>query len=457
MRPSTCCSGLIREGKGLTSRIFARSHLSLENIRKEIEGRTVFREKVSTSVEIPFSAETKRVLQFAAEEADRLLHNYIGTEHLLLGILREERSVAASILMEKGMRLNTVREDIVAAAQREDHADARQGNAAARRVQPRPDRGGDEEPARSAGRPRHELERVQQVLCRRTKNNAVLIGEPGVGKTAIVEGLAQKIVYGDVPHFLADKRILALDISLIVAGTKYRGQFEERLKAIMKELTENPNIIVFIDELHTLVGAGSAEGSLDAANILKPALSRGEIRCIGATTPAEYRKYIEKDRSLERRFQAIKVDPPRETRDDRNPDGREGSLREVPSRRVHARGDRGGGLPVEPLHHRSLPARQGDRPGRRGRRARQAARGGLQRGVRRDQQAASASPSSRWRTRVSEKDFEKAQFYREQEVQARENLQFVREKFDVKSNAPQGRSSARPRSTRSSRSGPACR
>ena len=165
----------------------------------------------------------------------------------------------------------------------------------------------------------HELERVQQVLCRRTKNNAVLIGEPGVGKTAIVEGLAQKIVYGDVPHFLADKRILALDISLIVAGTKYRGQFEERLKAIMKELTENPNIIVFIDELHTLVGAGSAEGSLDAANILKPALSRGEIRCIGATTPAEYRKYIEKDRSLERRFQAIKVDPPGEKRDDRDP------------------------------------------------------------------------------------------------------------------------------------------
>src|SRR5574341_1267662 len=230
--------GLIREGKGLTSRIFARSHLSLENIRKEIEGRTVFREKVSTSVEIPFSAETKRVLQFAAEEADRLLHNYIGTDHLLLGILREERSVAASILMEKGMR-----------------------------------------------------------------HNAVLIGEPGVGKTAIVEGLAQKIVYGDVPHFLADKRILALDISLIVAGTKYRGQFEERLKAIMKELTDNPNIIVFIDELHTLVGAGSAEGSLDAANILKPALSRGEMQCIGATTPGEYRKSIERDRSLERRFQ----------------------------------------------------------------------------------------------------------------------------------------------------------
>ena len=304
--------GLIREGKGLTSRIFARSHLSLENIRKEIEGRTVFREKVSTSVEIPFSAETKRVLSCAAEEADRLLHNYIGTEHLLLGILREERSVAASILMEKGMRLHTVREDIVQLLNEKTTLTrvketpllaefSRDLTEAAMKNLLDPLVGRD-----------YELERVQQVLCRRTKNNAVLIGEPVSERRRLSKGLAQKVVYGDVPHFLADKRILALDISLIVAGTKYRGQFEERLKAIMKELTENPNIIVFIDELHTLVGAGSAEGSLDAANILKPALSRGEIRCIGATTPAEYRKYIEKDRSLERRFQAIKVDPPAE-------------------------------------------------------------------------------------------------------------------------------------------------
>ncbi len=159
----------------------------------------------------------------------------------------------------------------------------------------------------------YETERVIQILCRRTKNNPVLIGEPGVGKTAIVEGLAQRIADGDVPSFLADKRILALDLSLIVAGTKYRGQFEERLKTIMKELMENQNAIIFIDELHTLVGAGSAEGSLDAANILKPALSRGEIQCIGATTPAEFRKSIEKDRSLERRFQAVKVPPPNES------------------------------------------------------------------------------------------------------------------------------------------------
>src|SRR6059036_3505136 len=232
--------GLIREGKGLTSRIFARSHLSLENIRKEIEGRTVFREKVSTSVEIPFSAETKRVLQFAAEEADRLLHNYIGTEHLLLGILREERSVAASILMEKGMRLNTVREDIVQLLNEKTTLT---------RVKETPLLA---EFSRDLTESALKNQLDPLVLCRRTKNNAVLIGEPGVGKTAIVEGLAQKIVYGDIPHFLADKRILALDISLIVAGTKYRGQFEERLKAIMKELTDNPNIIVFIDELHTL-------------------------------------------------------------------------------------------------------------------------------------------------------------------------------------------------------------
>jgi ATP-dependent Clp protease ATP-binding subunit ClpC len=305
--------GLIREGKGLTSRIFARSNVVLDSIRKEIEGRTVFREKGSTSVEIPFSTETKRVLQYAAEEADRLVHTYIGTEHLLLGLLREERSLAASILMEKGMRLASVRDDVVSLLNEKSSAG----------TTPRPketpllgefSRDLTDAAARNlldplVGRD-DELERVQQVLCRRTKNNAVLIGEPGVGKTAIVEGLARRIVAGEVPHFLADKRILALDISLVVAGTKYRGQFEERLKAIMKELTEHTNVIVFIDELHTLVGAGSAEGSLDAANILKPALSRGEIRCIGATTPAEYRKYIEKDRSLERRFQAIKVDAP---------------------------------------------------------------------------------------------------------------------------------------------------
>src|SRR5881394_2821752 len=426
--------GLIREGKGLTSRIFARSHLSLENIRKEIEGRTVFREKVSTSVEIPFSAETKRVLQFAAEEADRLLHSYIGTEHLLLGILREERSVAASILMEKGMRLNTVREDIVQLLNEKTTLTrvketpllaefSRDLTEAAMKNQLDPLVGRD-----------YELERVQQVLCRRTKNNAVLIGEPGVGKTAIVEGLAQKIVYGDVPHFLADKRILALDISLIVAGTKYRGQFEERLKAIMKELTENPNIIVFIDELHTLVGAGSAEGSLDAANILKPALSRGEIRCIGATTPAEYRKYIEKDRSLERRFQAIKVDPPAEketieilmgVKDRYEQFHHVEYTREAIEAAVYQSS--------RYITDRFLPDKAIDLVDEAGARAKLKEAGY-------SEEFGEINKSIRvaveqMENAVSQKDFEKAQFYREQEVSARENLQFVRGKFDVKSSA----------------------
>ena len=428
--------GLIREGKGLTSRIFARSNLSLENIRKQIEGRTVFREKVSTSVEIPFSGETKRLLQFAAEEADRLLHNYIGTEHLLLGILREEHSIAASILMEKGMRLNSVREHIVALLnEKTTVARVKETPLLAEFSRDLTDSAMKTELDPLVGRDL-ELERLQQVLSRRTKNNAVLIGEPGVGKTAIVEGLAQRIVQGEVPHFLADKRLLVLDISLIVAGTKYRGQFEERLKAIMKELTENSNVIVFIDELHTLVGAGSAEGSLDAANILKPALSRGEIRCIGATTPAEYRKYIEKDRSLERRFQAVKVDPP----------GENEALKILLG--VKER--------YESFHHvkyteealkaavyqssryitdRYLPDKAIDIVDEAGARAKLRHAG-------RSEEFFEINESIRvaveqMENAAAQKNYEKAQFFREQEVIARENLQLVREKFDVKSNAQQ--------------------
>ncbi|HET7290867.1 MAG TPA: ATP-dependent Clp protease ATP-binding subunit [Vicinamibacteria bacterium] len=304
--------GLIREGKGLTSRLFSKSHLSMEQVRKDIEGRAPFRDKVSTSVDIPLSAESKRVLSFASEEAERMLHNYIGTEHILLGLMREEKCVAAQLLADKGMRLGSVREDIVQLLNEK----ANVGKAKETPLLSEFSRDLTDAAARGALDPLvgrgDELQRIVQVLCRRTRNNPVLIGEPGVGKTALVEGLANKIVQGDVPVYLTDKRILALDISLIVAGTKYRGQFEERLKTIMRELTESRNIVIFIDELHTLVGAGSAEGSLDAANILKPALSRGEIQCIGATTPAEYRKYIEKDRSLERRFQAVKVASPTE-------------------------------------------------------------------------------------------------------------------------------------------------
>lgn len=312
IEPEHLLLGLMREDKTLTGRFFPRAQVSIESIRKEIEGRTLLREKISTSVELPLAPETKRVLAYAHEESDRLQHRHIGTEHLLLGLLREERSMAAEILYERGLRLNAVRDEI-----------ARQSGADARSSQKKDtphlvefsrdltDDASNDKLDPLIGR-EAEIERVVQILCRRTKNNPVLIGEPGVGKTAIVEGLAQRIVRGEVPSFLENKRILSLDLSLIVAGTKYRGQFEERLKQIMRELVENPQYIVFIDELHTLVGAGSAEGSLDAANILKPALSRGEIQCIGATTPAEFRKSIEKDRSLERRFQAVKVPPPSE-------------------------------------------------------------------------------------------------------------------------------------------------
>src|SRR4051794_7706858 len=303
--------GLLREDKALANR-FLRSHAAVESIRKQIEGHTTIREKVSTSVDLPLSHECKRVLAYGAEEAERLNHKHIGTEHLLLGLLREEKCFAAEILHERGLRLSTIREEL-ARSQSEKVASQRpkESSLLAEFSRDLPQAAMDSVLDPLIGRD-YELERVVQILCRRTKNNPVLIGEPGVGKTAIVEGLAQRIAEGDVPSFLADKRILALDLSLIVAGTKYRGQFEERLKTIMKELMENQNAIIFIDELHTLVGAGSAEGSLDAANILKPALSRGEIQCIGATTPAEFRKSIEKDRSLERRFQAVKVPPPSE-------------------------------------------------------------------------------------------------------------------------------------------------
>jgi ATP-dependent Clp protease ATP-binding subunit ClpC len=312
IEPEHLLLGLMREDKTLTARFFARAHASIESIRKDIEGRAPLREKISTSVELPLAPETKRVLAYAHEESDRLQHRHVGTEHLLLGLLREERSMAAELLYERGLRLAAVRDEVA----RHSGADPRAAqkketphlaefsrdlteDASNDRLDPLVGREG-------------EIERVVQILCRRTKNNPVLIGEPGVGKTAIVEGLAQRIIRGEVPSFLENKRILSLDLSLIVAGTKYRGQFEERLKQIMRELVENPQYVVFIDELHTLVGAGSAEGSLDAANILKPALSRGEIQCIGATTPAEFRKSIEKDRSLERRFQAVKVPPPSE-------------------------------------------------------------------------------------------------------------------------------------------------
>jgi ATP-dependent Clp protease ATP-binding subunit ClpC len=261
------------------------------------------------------AVETKKVLAFAKDESGKMQNRHIGTEHLLLGLLREERSIAAEILYSQGVSLPAVREEIHQKNGFSNNFRAEKTKSTTphlaefTRDLTREAAEGKLDPL--IGRD-SEVERIIEILCRRTKNNPVLIGEPGVGKTAIIEGLAQRIADRNVPTFLENKRILSLDLSLVVAGTKYRGQFEERLKNIMKELAENKEFVVFIDELHTLVGAGSAEGTLDAANILKPALSRGEIQCIGATTPNEFRRSIEKDRSLERRFQSVKVTPPNE-------------------------------------------------------------------------------------------------------------------------------------------------
>lgn len=314
--PEHILLGLMREDKTMASRFFPyRNNLTVDAVRREVESRIVLREKMPQSAELHLAPATKRILAFAHEESDRMRSRNIGTEHLLLGLLREEQSIAAEILYEQGVRLQSVREEI---GQHSGFAGISAGD------YPKKDAPHLQEFTRNltkdaaegkldplVGRDA-EVERIIEILCRRTKNNPVLIGEAGVGKTAIVEGLAQRIIEGNVPTFLEGKQILSLDLSLIVAGTKYRGQFEERLKHIMKELVEQKQYIVFIDELHTLVGAGSAEGSLDAANILKPALSRGEIQVVGATTPNEFRKSIEKDRALERRFQSVKVVPPNE-------------------------------------------------------------------------------------------------------------------------------------------------
>jgi len=318
--------GLIKEGESVAAAVLQTLGLSLETIRLEVEKLVQFGPSTIVSGDIPFTPKAKKVIELAMDEARRLGHNYIGTEHLLLGLIKEGEGVASHVLMNVGLDLNKVRTEVIKLL----GSSTPQGGGAQSGT---PGMGGGmtkgktKTPALdSFGRDlslharegkldpvvnrQDEIERVTQILSRRTKNNPVLLGEAGVGKTAIVEGLAQRIVSGDVPEILMDKRIVVLDLALMVAGTKYRGQFEERIKAVMDEIRRNENIIIFIDELHTLVGAGGAEGAIDASNILKPALSRGEIQCIGATTLDEYRKYIEKDSALARRFQTINVDPP---------------------------------------------------------------------------------------------------------------------------------------------------
>ncbi len=302
--------GILREGEETISEIFRHFHVKPDEVRREIEGERVFVERISSTAELPLSEESKKILAYASHEAESMLHTAVGSEHLIIGILRVEGCLAMRVMAQHGLDVYTVRDEVLSIVKE------REVNQQKKELPFLSEFGRDLTSLASEGAfdpligRENEVERIVQVLSRRTKNNPILIGEPGVGKTAIVEGLAQRIIEGRVPLSLAAQRIVALDLSLIVAGTKYRGQFEERLKGILKELKESQELIVFIDEIHSLIGAGSAEGSLDAANILKPALSRGEISCIGATTLKEYRKYIEKDRSLLRRFQSVQVDPP---------------------------------------------------------------------------------------------------------------------------------------------------
>jgi ATP-dependent Clp protease ATP-binding subunit ClpC len=325
--------GLVKEGTGVAANVLKNLDVDLRKIRLEVEKLVQSGPEMITMGKLPQTPRAKKVIEYSMEEARNLNHNFVGTEHLLLGLLREHEGVAAQVLMNLGLKLEDVREEVLnllgngleggeGGSERGGREGVGQGGAEGAQSKTRASKtpaldsfGRDlTELARQGkldpviGR-QVEIERAIQVLCRRTKNNPVLLGEAGVGKTAIVEGFAQRVINGEVPEILADKRIVVLDLAMMVAGTKYRGQFEERIKAVMNEVKRNKNTILFIDELHTLVGAGGAEGAIDAANVLKPALARGEVQCIGATTLDEYRKYIEKDSALARRFQEILVEP----------------------------------------------------------------------------------------------------------------------------------------------------
>src|ERR1700691_4012911 len=311
--------GLVEEGSGVGANVLKNLDVDLRKVRLEVEKLVKSGPDMVTMGKLPQTPRAKKVIEYAIEEARTLSHNYVGTEHLLLGLIREHDGVAAQVLRNLGLKLEEVREEVLnilgAGVESDEPQQQEKTGQKGKSKTPALDSFGRDltELAKEGqldpviGR-KNEIERVIQILCRRQKNNPVLLGEAGVGKTAIVEGLAQMVISSNVPEILHDRRIVVLDLAMMVAGTKYRGQFEERIKAVMNEVRRAKNTILFIDELHTL--AGGAEGAIDASNVLKPALARGEIQCIGATTLDEYRKYIEKDGALERRFQQIIVNPP---------------------------------------------------------------------------------------------------------------------------------------------------
>jgi ATP-dependent Clp protease ATP-binding subunit ClpC len=319
--------GLINLGQGVAVNVLQKMGLDLVTVRSAVEKQVGMGQEAKPSGNIPFTPRVKKVLALASKEAKNLNHSYVGTEHILLGLLREGEGVAAQVLKSLDVDIERTRNEILSELDPNYAGGDLEEPESASRSQGGDDKKEIKTPALKAfgrdltelarkgeldpviGR-KKEIQRVVQILCRRTKNNPVLIGEAGVGKTAIVEGLAQEVINGIVPEILADKRVVTLDLALMVAGTKYRGQFEERIKAVMDEIKRTKNVILFIDELHTIVGAGAAEGAMDASNIFKPALSRGEMQCIGATTLSEYRKFIEKDSALDRRFQSVKVEAP---------------------------------------------------------------------------------------------------------------------------------------------------
>ena len=319
--------GLVKEGSGVGATVLKNLEVDIKKLRLAVEKMVKSGPDMVTMGKLPQTPRAKKVIEYAIEEARALNHNYVGTEHILLGLLRESEGIATQVLMEMGLKLEDVRQEVLnllGAGVDEGPAtlggmkmEPTMGRAKAKSKTPALDSFGrdltqlaiDDELDPVIGR-KNEIERLIQIMCRRTKNNPVLLGEAGVGKTAIVEGLSQQIINKKVPEILRDKRVVVLDLAMMVAGTKYRGQFEERIKAVINEVRRAKNVILFIDELHTLVGAGGAEGAIDAANVLKPALARGEVQCIGATTLDEYRKHVEKDGALERRFQTIIVEPP---------------------------------------------------------------------------------------------------------------------------------------------------